>query len=223
MWVFFFFLIPFSFAVNVWTDELRPTFQSAGESDNLLILAGGTVATFSAEHFDGKVRGYRNQDGNLLIGRNESHTVDMWTYGPIQVVTALPLLLIDTKEGVRLSKALILTSLSHLTLSRIIRRDRPGNSDSYSMPSGHTSSMFAYAGVLAGSYGWKAGVPAYLAATLTGISRIKEDDHWFSDVVAGMFLGTYWARVVSEEKSKNYALVPAPVDDGAMVTFIYLW
>ena len=223
MWIFLlFFLLP-AHAVNVWKDEVKPTLKEAAKEKHLLILAGGVAGTVAADNYDQKVRNFRNEEGNLLIGKYESRKIDHTTYGLLQAVTSSALLLTDTKEGVRLSKALIFNSLSHLTLSRIIRRDRPGQKDSYSMPSGHTSSMFAYAGTLAGSYGWKAGIPAYAAASLTALSRVKEDDHWFSDVVAGMFLGTYWARVVHGEDSPEWVVVPAKVYDGGMITFIYLW
>lgn len=223
MWLFLLFFIHSAFAVNVWQDELKPTFQEAGEGDQLLILAGGVAGMYATQPYDGKIRDFRNDDGNLLIGKEESHRIDNLTYGILQVGTAVPLLFADTKEGVRLSKALILTSLSHLTLAHIIQRERPNHRDSLSLPSGHTSSMFAYAGTLAGSYGWKAGVPAYLAASLTALSRIKEDQHWASDVVAGMFLGTYWASVVHGEKSATYTVVPTAVNGGMMITFIRAW
>ena len=81
--------------------------------------------------------------------------------------------------------------------------------------------MFAYAGTLTGSYGWKAAIPSYAAASLTALSRIKEGDHWFSHVVAGMFLGTYWARVVHGEESPAYTVVPAKVSDGLMVSVMW--
>ncbi len=221
MWWLYFFLIYPLYAVNVWKDEVKPTLIEATEPQHLLILGSGIAGTWAVSPYDGKVREFRNDEGNLLVGKKESHLIDRYTHGPLQLIVSAALLSSDTKEGVRLSKALVFTSLSHLSLSIIINRARPNKADSYAMPSGHTSSMFAFAGTLAGSYGWKAAVPAYTAATLTALSRIKEDDHWISDVVAGMFLGTYWARVVHGEDSPSYTIVPVKIDDGMMVTVMW--
>jgi membrane-associated phospholipid phosphatase len=70
-----------------------------------------------------------------------------------------------------------------------VGRERPNGQDNKSFPSGHTSNAFAMASVAQRHYGWKIGVPAYALAGLMGVSRIHEDKHWLSDVVAGAALG----------------------------------
>jgi membrane-associated phospholipid phosphatase len=81
--------------------------------------------------------------------------------------------------------------------------------------------MFTLAGSLTYSYGWKAAVPAYTAATVTALSRIKENKHWLSDVVAGAFLGTYWATVSAKVADKRISmLMPVPVDDGMAIVWM---
>ena len=61
-----------------------------------------------------------------------------------------------------------------------------------SFPSGHTTAVFSVASVVAYQYRNTRWVPpvAYSIAGLTGISRIYDDRHWLSDVVAGALLGT---------------------------------
>ena len=76
------------------------------------------------------------------------------------------------------------------------QRERPDGSDNQSFPSGHTSQAFAMASVAQHHYGWKIGVPAYALAGLMGASRIHEDKHWLSDVVAGAALGYIAGRTV---------------------------
>ena len=51
-------------------------------------------------------------------------------------------------------------------------------------------------------YGWKIGVPAYALAGLMGASRIHEDKHWLSDVVAGAALGYIAGRTVVRVNSR---------------------
>lgn len=67
-------------------------------------------------------------------------------------------------------------------------RQRPDGS-SYAFPSGHASASFAVAAVLQHRFGWRAGAPAFAAATYVGLSRITEERHWLSDIVFGSALG----------------------------------
>ena len=77
-----------------------------------------------------------------------------------------------------------------------VGRERPNGQDNKSFPSGHTSNAFALAAVAERHYGWKLGVPAYLVAGLVGASRIEQDKHYLSDVVAGATLGYIVGRTV---------------------------
>lgn len=71
--------------------------------------------------------------------------------------------------------------------------------DNYrSFPSGHTTSAFAFAATVASETQrwwpgtrWVIGPILYGGATLTGLSRIYNDAHWASDVMAGAALGTF--------------------------------
>jgi membrane-associated phospholipid phosphatase len=77
-----------------------------------------------------------------------------------------------------------------------VGRERPNGQDNKSFPSGHTSNAFAMASVAQLHYGWKVGAPAYALAGLMGLSRIHQDKHWLSDVVAGAAVGYIAGRTV---------------------------
>jgi membrane-associated phospholipid phosphatase len=77
-----------------------------------------------------------------------------------------------------------------------VRRERPNGADNKSFPSGHTSNAFALAAVAERHYGWKVGAPAYLLAGVVGASRLHQDKHWLSDVMAGGALGYLVGRTV---------------------------
>ena len=70
-------------------------------------------------------------------------------------------------------------------------KDSNGTRRYASFPSGHTTVAFAAATVFATEYRDKPIIPviAYTAATLIGLSRITENKHWTTDVIAGAALG----------------------------------
>jgi membrane-associated phospholipid phosphatase len=83
-----------------------------------------------------------------------------------------------------------------------VGRERPNGEDNKSFPSGHTSNSFALAAVAERHYGWKVGVPAYLLAGVVGASRLQQDKHYLSDVVAGATLGYIVGRTVVRVNSR---------------------
>ncbi len=69
--------------------------------------------------------------------------------------------------------------------------DAAGNKINSSFPSGHTTVAFAAATVFAMEYRNKPLIPiiSYSVATLIGLSRITENKHWATDILAGAALG----------------------------------
>lgn len=83
-----------------------------------------------------------------------------------------------------------------LVTSQIIKhraaKTRPDNRDNKSFPSGHTTMAFISATILSKEYGEKSywySVAGYTVATLTGLSRVANNRHWISDVLAGAGIG----------------------------------
>ncbi len=84
-----------------------------------------------------------------------------------------------------------------------VGRERPNGQDDKSFPSGHTSNAFTLATVAQRHYGWKIGIPSYVLAGLMGASRIDQDKHWLSDVVAGAAVGTVVGLTVVRVNSRS--------------------
>ena len=96
--------------------------------------------------------------------------------------------------GMIVSDAFSLGILSAATygLKYTVKRMRPDCSERTSFPSGHSGRAFAAAAVLDKEYGWRSpwfSIGGYTVAAVTGVSRILNDRHWMSDVVAGAALG----------------------------------
>jgi len=100
-----------------------------------------------------------------------------------------------------------------------IRWDGPRFSNAnLSFPSGHTTSAFAVATVLASEYGDCAFVPPlmYGAATLCAFSRINDNAHWLSDVIIGAAIGHFTAKDIvglhGGNTDKKFSLMPTVND-----------
>jgi len=70
-----------------------------------------------------------------------------------------------------------------------VNRTRP-NGGSRSFPSGHTSAAFQGAAFIHARYGDIYAIPAYIAASFVGYSRVYANKHFKSDVYAGAIIGT---------------------------------
>lgn len=80
--------------------------------------------------------------------------------------------------------------------TRIIKKSthrlRPNGENTLSFPSGHTGTAFMGAEFLAQEFSDKSvwyGIAGYTVATMTGVFRIGNRDHWFSDTIAGAGFG----------------------------------
>lgn len=98
--------------------------------------------------------------------------------------------------------------------------DAEGNRLNGSFPSGHTTVAFAAATVYALEYADRRWVPifAYTAASLIGFSRITENKHWATDVLAGAALGYLTGKQVVNNYHR-YAKLKAPKQRKASVTW----
>ena len=80
---------------------------------------------------------------------------------------------------------------------------RPFSFNDNSFPSGHTTVAFALATSLAREIkGQWDDVAFFSLATLTAYSRMRDDKHWFSDVVFGAGVGILSARFVHRREAK---------------------
>ena len=73
----------------------------------------------------------------------------------------------------------------------VVNRTRPSGGN-HSFPSGHTATSFMTATMLHKEYGWRSpwwSIGGYTVAAVTGVSRIMNNAHWMSDVVAGAAIG----------------------------------
>lgn len=90
----------------------------------------------------------------------------------------------DGEGAWQLTKSGLITMSAAVAIKYTVKARRP-NGDPYSMPSGHSAISFVSAEYLRKRYGWHYGVPAYVAASFVGYTRIRANEHYFRDVAVG--------------------------------------
>ncbi|MBO9665351.1 MAG: phosphatase PAP2 family protein [Bdellovibrio sp.] len=203
----------------LWDDQLEPTLVNSADWTGLGIFLSGAAATALAHTQDDKVYQY-SLDHEIMSDSAEKFG-GFIASGLPGIVLATSQLWWDQPAGLQLGRALLLTSVTHITIAAAVDRTRPAGNRGLSFPSGHTSTAFATATSLAYSYGPWVGVPMYGLATFVGAARISEGVHWLSDVVAGAVIGIYWGRAsaVTTKKAQTTMIYPVPIDGGALVNF----
>lgn len=144
---------------------------------------------------------------------------------------------LDGMIAVIIANGLITSKLKH-----VFGRGRPylergaeewdsfhGGEDYRSFPSGHGTEAFTIAAVLATHYvdsPW-VGRIAYGLAGAVGLSRMKRDQHWLSDVLAGAVVGIGVGRSVAshnrEQRSTGASVSFLPVTGGALLLVEWQW
>ncbi len=113
-----------------------------------------------------------------------------------------------TRAGERISAGLLTAGLVSSILKEAVGRRRPDQptdafhfrpfSGNDSWPSGHTTMAFALAaGVSDEVHRLPVSILLYGAAGLTGWSRLNDDRHWLSDVLAGAAVGVTSAKLMN--------------------------
>jgi membrane-associated phospholipid phosphatase len=133
----------------------------------------------------------------------------------IPAIAGLSTLVAGDSEGTsQFCKSFLGTVGITYALKYTIHKDRPEGHGKHSFPSGHTAVAFQGATFIGKRYGWRFGVPCYLAAAFVGWSRIEaeSDKHDAVDVFGGGAIGVLVTYCFTTSH-KMVALVPT-VDHG---------
>jgi membrane-associated phospholipid phosphatase len=89
--------------------------------------------------------------------------------------------------------------------------------------SGHTTSIFSVATIVASEYRDKPIVPiiCYSLASLAGISRIYDNKHWASDIVGGAIFGYAIGKLIYNENNWKINIVPFKNEKKQGLTLVY--
>lgn len=207
-----------------------PLRWDAGDWFKVSLVLGGTGILFA---FDDEihdwVQGHRSDGTDTL-----SDIVEPFGSG-LYVVPAFGLFygwghFLDNERARRVGllgvESYLIANLLSLTVKSVTGRHRPGDhrgahawdtfkfNSNLSFPSGHTTSAFAAATVIASEYDdlFFMGPLAYGLATLVAYSRLNDDRHFASDVFFGGALGYFTAKTVMKlhdnKKRRHFTIYP---------------
>lgn len=134
-----------------------------------------------------------------------------------------------SRRAMEMFKASAYAASVTTVLKYSIREPRPNeHKDRNSFPSGHSSTVFAFAGYVMAEHGWEWGVPAMALATLTGVGRINDNRHRTHDVLAGATIGLAYAYGIASlsagaQTVSQYQFVPIYDEEtkGILATYTY--
>ncbi len=180
----------------------------------------------------------RDIRNDVFYYRNSDPSVDMRRMGDVGQTAGLYLGGLFGAQGIAFNNAksrqtsvlligsFFISGVTAAGIKYVVGRERPNGSNDpeelgrhtpdSSFPSGHTTTAFAAATVIAEQYPkWYIAAPMYGLATGVGVSRMYASKHWASDVIAGAFLGTTISHLLrrhvlkKSNKKTGWELVPS--------------
>ena len=109
----------------------------------------------------------------------------------------------NTKPTLQFIKAYGSGLILQQALKHLVLEKRPDGSDSYSFPSGHTTSAFSGAAFIQHRYGWKYGFPSYVLASYVGYTRVQVQKHYDWDVLGGAVIGIGTSFLFTKQYGKK--------------------
>ena len=192
--------------------------KSLASETTVWLLAGGTAVSVGLSPRDNEVADWMAKQGPSQWADIGEVLGDGWVQGAAALFTygvgRLHGSAKVTHTGSDLVRAQILNGLLTKGLKVTIDRMRP-DGGGHSFPSGHTAAAFASASVLHGHFGWKVAAPAYALGVYIGWTRLRDDQHWLSDVAAGATIGMIVGHAVtSGHRQRAWMVAPVPTRGG---------
>ena len=183
------------------------------------ILGAGLAGTRVAHSADHKLSAWAHDAGPTLSYTPIGDLIgNEWLQGGAAIATYTIGVVQHSPEvahiGGDLIRAQVLNGVMTVGLKLAADRTRP-NGGGMSFPSGHSSATFASVTVLTEHYGWKFGLPAYAVASFIGWTRVRDQQHWLSDVIFGSTIGIVAGHTVTlGHRYPKWSVVPVAVPSG---------
>ncbi len=179
-----------------------------------LFFAGTALAHAQQNNFDSDIHAIRNNAMPDFSFKCDEYM----QYAPAGVMIIMKACTYESRSSwprMLVSDAFSATIMAATVygLKYTVQRPRPDESLDNSFPSGHAAKSFMTATMLHKEYGWRSpwfSIGAYTVATASSVSRILNNKHWMTDIVAGasfgvgaVHLGYYLSDLIFKDKGLN--------------------
>ncbi|GAB4013297.1 MAG: hypothetical protein Fur0010_10030 [Bdellovibrio sp.] len=240
----------YSYSINAMASSDQTALLAFFDDYEKRLLLGGTILAVMAFQNDRAIMDFVQDHRNSITSELSNIGERLGNNYPIMATGVGYILGVVFKNdrvklfSIKLGKALVYSGLINRILKMSTSRVRPSSSNdpylfggfdisnnSVSFPSGHTTTAFAFATVIAEEFKDHKWVPfiAYGAAALAGWSRVHgEGDgrpaHWASDAIVGALIGHLVARRVTKagKNEKPYLLIPS-IDSHGSFSLQYIY
>ena len=196
--------------------------QTISNRTNQWLLLGGIVGAGIAYKKDNAFNNYGQTNG--LMPNQMVKIGDFWGIGGQLLLWGVLATSEHKNEKLRYaSTAFVANGLLTYGLKFGVGRNRPNGKNKRSFPSGHTSNSFLTATIAQEIYGSKTGIPAYILAGVTGLSRIHDNEHYLSDVIFGAVLGIAVGRGFGQVYKKPSSPVVGVIPQGQQLQVYLTW
>lgn len=204
-------------------DHVEKTATGAFDTTGLWVLGVGTAATILSFQFDNQI--HDTWKGHQRMSADISRYGDFWGTGIPEAILIGGQIYFDKDNGIPAFEGFAMGAVVTHATKYAIGRARPDSNTKTAMPSGHTQAAFSIAASTTESYGWKAGLPFWALGVFTGLTRLADNAHWLSDVVAGATIGTLFGRAGygHHRQFQPTVLFHEGRPDGAEVAFRMEW
>lgn len=219
-------LIPFFLTYSYDEIQFKQDLSSAyTHQENSVIWKYGLLTTSSiillrdsgADKFQEDMAKNKPLGDFAVIGDYSGQLVPNVTYMAYQSFYGQNKLLANSRSNLMLRASLFAGGTTFF-LKRIFNQRRPSKGDRLSFPSGHTTTAFAFAGVIHREHPeWK--IEAYALASLVGLSRLNDNAHYLHDVAMGATIGLAYAFGLEKRKFSNLSFFPGK--DALFLSYLF--
>jgi len=189
---------------------------------NQWLLLIGLVGTGIATNYDDAFNDYGQTNG--LMPHQMAKFGDYWGIGGELLLWSVLAASENKKQTLQYAgTAFVANGLLTYGLKFGVGRYRPNGKNKRSFPSGHTSNSFLTATLAQNIYGSKVGIPAYILAGMTGLSRIHDNEHYLSDVIFGAVLGTAVGRGFGHVYKQNLSPIIGILPQSESLQLYFVW
>ena len=228
-------MVPAAAPNSEWSDDkpfehvlqnLGTDFRNLPTANNAAIIAAGAIGAGLVHPSDQSFSEWATKSGSVSYTTIGDVIGNAYTQGAAAIGTYAVGRFsrndIVTHIGSDLIRGQLLNGIFTTTIKVAVDRTRPTGSN-HSFPSGHSSASFTTASILQAHLGWKVGIAAYATAGFVGWCRVRDNQHWLSDVAFGSALGILSGNTVTTGHHRPHGLVVVPSHTTKNTAIFVIW